>query len=85
MAEKKIGEVILEVNNISLSFGGVKALSDISFNVKEHEIRAIIGPNGAGKSSMLNCINGVYTQPPKKSNRGLKIEKTPVHLEAEKK
>ena len=61
MAEKKIGEVILEVNNISLSFGGVKALSDISFNVKEHEIRAIIGPNGAGKSSMLNCINGVYT------------------------
>ena len=61
MAEKKIGEVILEVNNISLSFGGVKALSDISFDVKEHEIRAIIGPNGAGKSSMLNCINGVYT------------------------
>ena len=58
---KKIGDVILDVHNISLSFGGVKALSDISFNVKEHEIRAIIGPNGAGKSSMLNCINGVYT------------------------
>ena len=58
---KKIGEVILDVNNISLRFGGVKALTDISFNVKEHEIRAIIGPNGAGKSSMLNCINGVYT------------------------
>jgi branched-chain amino acid transport system ATP-binding protein len=38
----------------------VKALTDISFNVREHEIRAIIGPNGAGKSSMLNCINGVY-------------------------
>ncbi len=54
------GEVILEVQNISLSFGGVKALTDISFNVREHEIRAIIGPNGAGKSSMLNCINGVY-------------------------
>ena len=58
---KKIGDVILDVNNISLRFGGVKALTDISFNVKEHEIRAIIGPNGAGKSSMLNCINGVYT------------------------
>jgi len=58
---KVIGEVILDVHNISLSFGGVKALSDISFNVREHEIRAIIGPNGAGKSSMLNCINGVYT------------------------
>ena len=58
---KKIGDVILDVKNISLRFGGVKALTDISFNVKEHEIRAIIGPNGAGKSSMLNCINGVYS------------------------
>jgi len=58
---KLIGDVILDVHNISLNFGGVKALSDISFNVREHEIRAIIGPNGAGKSSMLNCINGVYT------------------------
>ena len=49
------------MNNISLAFGGVKALTDISFSVREHEIRAIIGPNGAGKSSMLNVINGVYT------------------------
>ena len=61
MANRQIGDVILDVENISLRFGGVKALSDISFNVREHEIRAIIGPNGAGKSSMLNCINGVYT------------------------
>jgi branched-chain amino acid transport system ATP-binding protein len=60
MAARQSGEVILDVHNISLRFGGVKALSDISFNVREHEIRAIIGPNGAGKSSMLNCINGVY-------------------------
>ncbi len=60
MAERRIGEVILDVSNITLRFGGVKALTDISFNVREHEIRAIIGPNGAGKSSMLNCINGVY-------------------------
>jgi branched-chain amino acid transport system ATP-binding protein len=59
-AERKIGNVILSVENISLAFGGVQALSDISFDVKEHEIRAIIGPNGAGKSSMLNVINGVY-------------------------
>lgn len=58
---KVIGDVILDVQNISLRFGGVKALTDISFNVRENEIRAIIGPNGAGKSSMLNCINGVYT------------------------
>ena len=61
MATKKIGDVILDVKNISLAFGGVKALTDISFDVREHEVRAIIGPNGAGKSSMLNCINGVYT------------------------
>ena len=54
------GEVVLDVRNISLSFGGVRALADISFDVREHEVRAIIGPNGAGKSSMLNCINGVY-------------------------
>ncbi len=61
MTDKKIGDVVLDVQNISLRFGGVKALTDISFNVREHEIRSIIGPNGAGKSSMLNCINGVYT------------------------
>jgi branched-chain amino acid transport system ATP-binding protein len=57
---RRLGEVILDVRNISLAFGGVKALTDISFDVREHEIRAIIGPNGAGKSSLLNCINGVY-------------------------
>ena len=56
----RIGEVILSMEGISLSFGGVKALQDISFDVREHEVRAIIGPNGAGKSSMLNVINGVY-------------------------
>jgi branched-chain amino acid transport system ATP-binding protein len=52
--------MILSVENVSLAFGGVKALSEVSFDVREHEIRAIIGPNGAGKSSMLNVINGVY-------------------------
>jgi branched-chain amino acid transport system ATP-binding protein len=61
MANRNIGGVILKVDGISLSFGGVKALTNISFDVREHEIRAIIGPNGAGKSSMLNCINGVYS------------------------
>ena len=61
MSTRTTGDVILDIKNISLRFGGVKALTDISFNVKEHEIRSIIGPNGAGKSSMLNCINGVYT------------------------
>ncbi|MDI9336757.1 MAG: ATP-binding cassette domain-containing protein, partial [Gammaproteobacteria bacterium] len=60
MNTRTLGDTILEVSNISLSFGGIKALTNISFNVKEHEIRSIIGPNGAGKTSMLNCINGVY-------------------------
>src|SRR5262250_2277495 len=57
---RHIGDIILKLEGISLSFGGVKALTDISFDVREHEVRAIIGPNGAGKSSMLNVINGVY-------------------------
>ena len=70
---KKIGDVILDVQNISLAFGGVKALQDISFNVKEHEIRAIIGPNGAGKSSMLNCINGVYQPQRSEERRGERV------------
>jgi branched-chain amino acid transport system ATP-binding protein len=58
--QRKIGDVVLDVDNISLAFGGVKAIQDVSFDVREGEVRAIIGPNGAGKSSMLNCINGFY-------------------------
>ncbi|WP_421859348.1 ABC transporter ATP-binding protein [Oricola sp.] len=54
------GAELLTVDNISLSFGGVKAITDISFDIKKGEIRAIIGPNGAGKTSMLNVINGFY-------------------------
>jgi branched-chain amino acid transport system ATP-binding protein len=54
------GATLLEVKNVSLAFGGVKAITDISFDVKKGEIRAIIGPNGAGKTSMLNVINGFY-------------------------
>ncbi|MCH2550461.1 MAG: ABC transporter ATP-binding protein [Alphaproteobacteria bacterium] len=53
-------ETLLEVHNISLSFGGVHALDEVSFDIRKGEIRAIIGPNGAGKSSMLNVINGFY-------------------------
>ena len=52
--------MILSVENVSLSFGGVKALQEVSFDVEQHEVRAIIGPNGAGKSSLLNVLNGVY-------------------------
>ena len=54
------GEVLLSVENVSLSFGGVRALRDVSFDIRKGEIRAIIGPNGAGKTSMLNVINGFY-------------------------
>ena len=55
-----VGDVLLSVENVSLSFGGVKAVSDVSFDIRKGEIRAIIGPNGAGKTSMLNIINGFY-------------------------
>ena len=55
-----MADVILKVENISLSFGVMKVLDNISFDVREGEIRSIIGPNGAGKSSMLNVINGFY-------------------------
>jgi branched-chain amino acid transport system ATP-binding protein len=54
------GEVMLAVENVSLAFGGVRALREVSFDIRRGEIRAIIGPNGAGKTSMLNVINGFY-------------------------
>jgi branched-chain amino acid transport system ATP-binding protein len=59
-ARRQFHEVLLSVENISLSFGGVRALGSISFDIRKGEIRAIIGPNGAGKTSMLNVINGFY-------------------------
>jgi len=57
---RQIGGVMMEMKNITLRFGGVVAIKDISFDIHEGEIRAIIGPNGAGKSSMLNVISGFY-------------------------
>jgi branched-chain amino acid transport system ATP-binding protein len=59
-SEIAAGDVLLAVEGVSLSFGGVKAVSDVSFDIRKGEIRAIIGPNGAGKTSMLNVINGFY-------------------------
>jgi branched-chain amino acid transport system ATP-binding protein len=53
-------ELLLSVDDVSLSFGGVKAVTGVSFDIRKGEIRAIIGPNGAGKTSMLNVINGFY-------------------------
>jgi branched-chain amino acid transport system ATP-binding protein len=58
--QRRIEGILLAVDNISLRFGGVTALSEVSFDIRQGEILAIIGPNGAGKSSMLNVINGLY-------------------------
>ena len=60
MSEHKIGDAVLTIDNVSITFGAVTALMGVSFEVCEHEIVAIIGPNGAGKTTMLNVINGVY-------------------------
>lgn len=57
---KNTKTIRLSIKNLSLSFGGVHALSDVSLEVREGEILAIIGPNGAGKTALLNCINGFY-------------------------
>ncbi|HMC35488.1 MAG TPA: ATP-binding cassette domain-containing protein, partial [Myxococcales bacterium] len=51
---------LLEIAHLSLRFGGVSALNDVSFSVEPGALSAIIGPNGAGKTSLLNCISGVY-------------------------
>ena len=53
-------DVLLDVRNISLSFGGVRALTDVTYQVNEGELFAVIGPNGAGKTSIFNCLNAVY-------------------------
>jgi len=58
--EKLEKKTVLQIQNLSLSFGGVNALSDVSLEVRDNEILAIIGPNGAGKTALLNCINGFY-------------------------
>jgi branched-chain amino acid transport system ATP-binding protein len=58
--KRNIKKVRIKIDHLSLSFGGVKSLTDVSVNVRDKEILAIIGPNGAGKTCLLNCINGFY-------------------------
>ena len=53
-------QVKIQIENLSLSFGGVRALIDVSVDIRNNEILAIIGPNGAGKTCLLNCVNGFY-------------------------
>jgi branched-chain amino acid transport system ATP-binding protein len=55
------GEPLLTAESLSLSFGGTKAINDVSFHVEAHELFAVIGPNGAGKTSIFNCVSGVYS------------------------
>jgi len=59
-SKSNIRQTKIQIRDLFLTFGGVKALSDISLDIKDNEILAIIGPNGAGKTSILNCINGFY-------------------------
>jgi branched-chain amino acid transport system ATP-binding protein len=54
------GAPVLEVDDVSLSFAGIKALTGVSFQVQQSELFAVIGPNGAGKTSLLNCLSGLY-------------------------
>src|SRR5262245_39408874 len=60
MRAPQTNDTLLQVEGVSLAFGGVKALREVSFDIRKGEIRSIIGPNGAGKTSMLNVINGFY-------------------------
>jgi branched-chain amino acid transport system ATP-binding protein len=79
-AHSNADNLLLQVEDVSLSFGGTAALAGISFGVREGEIRAIIGPNGAGKTSMLNCISGFYR--PQKGRihyQGRNLTKVPTH------
>jgi len=75
---------ILEIANLSLNFGGVQALIDVSLEVKKGEVLAIIGPNGAGKTCLVNCINGFYrAQKGDIYFEGQRITKTALHKIAE--
>ncbi len=74
------GDIVLEAKNVTLSFGGVNALSNVNLEIRKQEILAIIGPNGAGKTSILNCINGFYR--PEEGSilfREVDITKVPSH------
>ncbi|MBK8009156.1 MAG: ABC transporter ATP-binding protein [Rhizobiales bacterium] len=76
----KAGQTLLSVEGVSLSFGGVRAITDVSFDILKGEIRAIIGPNGAGKTSMLNVINGFYhPQEGEITFKGIKRKKMRPH------
>ena len=74
------GDSLLQVVNLSKSFGGIQALRDVSFNVKEGEVLGIIGPNGSGKTTLVNCITGfVKIDSGKVFYKGREITNRPPH------
>lgn len=80
---KTNGDPLLKVEDLSLTFGNVNALNNVSLNVRDDEVFAIIGPNGAGKTCLLNCLSGFYH--PQKGTihfEGRDISKVPSHKRA---
>src|SRR5690606_24441598 len=77
-SELTAGQLLLEVDEVSLRFGGVQALTEVSLQITQGEIHAVIGPNGAGKSSLLNCISGLYR--PQRGRITLHRAQGPVQL-----
>jgi branched-chain amino acid transport system ATP-binding protein len=76
---------VLDVANVSLAFGGIKALDDVSLGVDRGELMAIVGPNGAGKTSLLNCITGAYRASAGRiSFKGADITRAPAHTAAQR-
>ncbi|HBW47088.1 TPA: hypothetical protein DEF17_04045, partial [bacterium] len=58
---KKTGGIILKIENVTQTFGGVVAVSQLNVDVKRESITAVIGPNGAGKTTLFNCVTGIYS------------------------
>ena len=73
-----MSEVVLSVENLMMQFGGIKALSDVSLQVKRNSIFALIGPNGAGKTTVFNCLTGFYKATGGKIELNVRGERTDV-------
>ncbi|KKA06334.1 ABC transporter [Pseudomonas ogarae] len=73
-----MSEVVLKVENLMMQFGGIKALSDVSLQVKRNSIFALIGPNGAGKTTVFNCLTGFYKASGGKIELSVRGEQTNV-------
>lgn len=75
--------IVLEATDISLSFGNIKALNQVSFRILQNEVLSIIGPNGAGKTSLMNCLSGFYRpHAGRVAFKGRDITRMPIHRRA---